>query len=267
MKFTESFLMKNGPLIHSDLDGDGVRTANDQYGSCFSGQLCVSENFVMNMGGVFSYRDEKGLPVIDPLGGGNGERVINCIDRVISLLGEESVYCYPSGEYTGENDFRLGKIAFCFGDTGDTANYRDMEYSYGIIPYPKYDEEQAEYITTIRDAVMITALPSYCTKVDAVCAAFEALSAEGYSSVIPVCYEIAMKTKYARDSLSSQMLDIMHDSISTDFAYVNNYGLKSMVTKIRDIVDKRNNTYASWFAKNESAIQKALDKLIAKANG
>ncbi len=250
--------------FYSDLDGDGVRTANDQYGSCYGESSSVSENFVMNMGGVFSYRDESGLPVIDPMG---DDRVINCIDRVINLLGDESIYCYPLENYDGENDFRLGKIAFCFGDTGDTLNYRDMESQYGIIPYPKYDEEQAKQITVVRDAVMITALPSYCKKTEAVCATFEAMSAESYRSVIPVCYEIAMKTKYARDSLSSQMLDLMHDSIYTDFAYVNNYGFKSMVTMIRKIVERRSNTYASWYAKNESAIQKALDKMIKKAMG
>ena len=110
---------------------------------------------------------------------------------------------------------------------------------------------------------MMAALPANCGKVDAVCAAMESLASLGYRNVIPVYYEIAMKTKYTRDDISSQLIDLMHNSLHADFAYINNYGLNNVVTIVRDIQSSGNNTYASWWEKNSSKIQKALDKMIA----
>ena len=43
---------------------------------------------------------------------------------------------------------------------------------------------------------------------------------ESYKSVTPAYYETALKTKYTRDNLSSQIVDLLHDTAMTDIAYV-----------------------------------------------
>ena len=81
----------------------------------------------------------------------------------------------------------------------------------------------------------------------------------------PAYYEIALKTKYVRDDISCQVIDLLHDTRYADFAYVYNYGLESVVTIIRNIVDRGVNNYTSWFARHESRLAGKVDKMIQKA--
>ena len=48
----------------------------------------------------------------------------------------------------------------------------------------------------------------------------EAMNSESWKYVIPAWYETALKIKYVRDNVSAQMIDIIRDSITTEFAYV-----------------------------------------------
>ena len=61
------------------------------------------------------------------------------------------------------------------------------------------------------------------------------------------------------------MLDLLHDTRYADFAYVYNYGLESVVTITRNMVDRGSNNYTSWFARNESRLKGKVDKMIQKA--
>lgn len=67
------------------------------------------------------------------------------------------------------------------------------------------------------------ALPYNCQKTDAVCAVLEKMAFEGHSAVVPVYYDTVLKTKYARDDISGQMIDMFHDDdLVTDIALIFN---------------------------------------------
>lgn len=247
-----------------DINGDGQSDIDDRYGMClYKGGGNAAENFLINMGCEFSYRDADGLPVVDPISGGRGEKITACIDKMISLRNSTDVFIDITENDQDLDVFAKGNIGFIPNLMSKSTLLRDMNDEYGIIPYPKYDEQQDSYITDIHDAAMMAALPANCGKVDAVCATMESLASLGYRNVIPVYYEIALKTKYTRDDMSSKLIDLMHNSLHADFAYINNYGLNNVVTIVRDIQSSGNNTYASWWEKNSGKIQKALDKMIS----
>ena len=58
----------------------------------------------------------------------------------------------------------------------------------------------------------ILAVPITATNLERTGIITEALSAESYKRVIPAYYETALKTKYARDDESVQMLDMIANS-------------------------------------------------------
>ena len=99
-----------------------------------------------------------------------------------------------------------------------------MTSDYGIIPYPKFDEAQEQYLTRIQDAVALVCVPItlFDEKTEAVGAALEALAAESYRNVTAVYFEVAMKVKYSRDDISSQMLDIVRGGAYLNFASIYN---------------------------------------------
>ncbi len=249
---------------YSDVNGDGTKDINDRYGMVIYDLGCMSEGFLNNMGCTYSYRDANGLPIIDPLGGGRGDRLMSCIDRMIAFRARDEVYIESRTNPTDMDitDFTQGNFGFMPNYLSKASKLREMEDEYGIIPYPKYDETQEQYITDIHNAVMMAALPYTCSKPDAVCATFESLAYLGYKDVIPVYYEMMMKAKYTRDELSSQVIDLLHDTIHYEFAYIYNNGLTKLVTHVRSTISSGENTYASWWAENEEKIQGQLQAMI-----
>jgi hypothetical protein len=94
-------------------------------------------------------------------------------------------------------------------------------------------------------------------------AVLEALCAESYRSVIPAYYETALKVKYTRDEVSAQMIDIIHDSIRTDFTFVYYASLNNAGMIYRTLVTAKSSDFISTYAKLEKGALSALDKLIS----
>ena len=81
-------------------------------------------------------------------------------------------------------------------------------HQFGILPFPKYNENQEKYITRISFFDMFT-VPITVSDLDRTSAIIEVLNCESGNIVIPAYYEISLKTKYARDNDSSGMLDLI----------------------------------------------------------
>ena len=86
--------------------------------------------------------------------------------------------------------------------------------------------------------------------------------------ITPAYYNVALKTKYARDDESQQMLDIIYENRWCDLG--NLYNVGEVLTGMTSLVTTGKNTFASMMAKKESqiestleAINEALNKLIA----
>ena len=78
---------------------------------------------------------------------------------------------------------------------------------------------------------------------------------------MPAYYEVALKRQYARDDVSAQMIDLIHDTSMTDFGYVYNYSIGSVGTIMRNVIGQNGN-YASSVASVEEKAKSELAKLI-----
>ena len=130
-----------------------------------------------------------------------------------------------------------------------------------MIPYHKYDESQENYISLVHDSASLFFLPQTCSNMEASCAVLEAMCAETYRTVMPAYYEVALKRQYARDDISANMIDLIHDTSMTDFGYVYNYSIGSVGTIMRNVIGKNQN-YASAVASVESKAETQLAELI-----
>jgi hypothetical protein len=93
-------------------------------------------------------------------------------------------------------------------------------------------------------------------------AVLEATAAENYRKVTPAYYEIALKTKYVRDDISGQIIDMIHDSSTTDFAYIYNNSLGKVGHTMRTLMNNKSNNFASLWKANERIVQKYLETLV-----
>ena len=120
----------------------------------------------------------------------------------------------------GNTIFNLGNLSAVLAD-----DMREMKDDFGILPYPKWDEEQEEYITLVHNTSSTVCFP-ISADIDRVneevSAVVEALASESYRRVSVPFYEAALKSAYNRDLESAQMIDIITGSHET---------VKSKITK------------------------------------
>ena len=115
--------------------------------------------------------------------------------------------------------FASGNVAFTVNKIFQAETYlREMEDNYYIIPAPKLNKDQANYVTGIHDGCTIFAIPYDAPNVAASAATLEALAAESLRTVTPEYYDSSLKFKYTRDDIASEMIDLIRSCTDTNFA-------------------------------------------------
>ncbi|HIX91484.1 MAG TPA: hypothetical protein H9681_01240 [Firmicutes bacterium] len=160
--------------------------------------------------------------------------------------------------------FASGDILIMTAELDDAvAQLRDMKDSYGILPYPKYDEAQENYISGSRNTHNAFSMPITCGDQDMAGAVLEALSASNYNTVLPAYFEIALKTKYAHDDDSARMYDLIRETMILDFGYIYGNAIGGPEGIFYNSI-KSENSLASQVASNKTRLQTALESYIEK---
>lgn len=98
----------------------------------------------------------------------------------------------------------------------DNGSSDKVEFSCGIVPVPKYDQNQEKYRTNLGNPYTIYAVNATSKKVEAAVTTLEAMGSENYRSVTPAVFEVAMKVRYSDDAQTSQVFDILKEGVSFD---------------------------------------------------
>ena len=92
-----------------------------------------------------------------------------------------------------------------------------MEADFGIIPYPKLDEAQKQYVSRV-EYYFPTIVPINSDSLGITGVMLEALQSESAKTVRPAYYDIALKTKYTRDDESAQISTLFSPRGSSTWA-------------------------------------------------
>ncbi len=157
--------------------------------------------------------------------------------------------------------FSPGNALFVPSRLSYTSRLREMQSDYGVVPLPHYSANQKEYYTTSHDTIPIFGINASSEHVLASVYVLEAMSAYANKNVLPVYFDEALKYKYTRDEDSAEMIDLIHDSIMTDFCYAWSEQMMEITHTFRDLTSK---TVASTMKKKGSAWKLTFDELIAK---
>jgi len=203
--------------IYFDENGNGSPDADDYYG--FGTDVNSNLNtYLWSSNQPVFYFTEDDQVVVSYV----EEKTGMIIDKVKAILAEEGATKGADHSY-GVNQFAKGRILFANAQIGQSASLlADYENDFGIIPYPKYDENQSEYYTMVDGNFSVIMIPKGISedKIGMVGATVEALSAYSWKNVIPKYYDIALKTRYVRDQESVAMLDLIMKNRVVDFAYL-----------------------------------------------
>lgn len=250
-----------------DINGDGKMTIDDMYGYSTD-----SSNFITAFEAAFeadiTVKDENGIPTLAT----GTEDFADKFTRVYNFInGHEYIY-RSTNEGAYNNDlgrestrvFVENRALFQANLLGNAAALREMEADFGIIPYPKYNDAQKDYHTTTWDAynlfcVPVTADLSYTGVVT------ENLAAQSFRYIFPAFYETALRTKYARDNESADMIELIRNSATFNFGLLNSIHCGSIGHIFRNNIGSSNPNIASTFQKQVKAMTKALERFVNEA--
>lgn len=196
------------------------------------------------------------------------ERTQNMLEKLLKLHYSESTYFESSilsEPYKTEEPviFTSDRALFMSGYLGNASILRNMNTDFGIIPYPKYDDEQEEYRTTSHNSVSMMCFPVTLKNPEMSAIITEALCAESYRNVIPQYYDVVLKVKGARDDESAEMIDLIRDSLIFDFGWVHSVPMGSIGIIMQTLILNNNSGLASYWESNESKVIQGLEKINA----
>ncbi|NLE14012.1 MAG: hypothetical protein GX628_10115 [Clostridiales bacterium] len=251
--------------VYSDLNGNGKNDMEDMLG-CLLNTAASADAIYFNAGAVVVYYDKDGAPVLDPV----TDRTIKVVEQMYRLFYENPATGVYGADWNMINNqftakFAADEMLFNFAWMFTADYLRAMESDYGVIPYPKSDESVEEYRAMPHNDVSCYAIPAACQNVELACAALEELAYLGYMNTSPAYYEIAMKTKYMRDSsdVAAQMMDLIHDSAFSDTGYVFASQINSAGYLGRDLMGRKSKDVVSYYATKEEAAKAKFAEFVA----
>ena len=129
----------------------------------------------------------------------------------------------------------MGRSLFLTGEVKAAQQLRDMEDTFGILPYPKYDETQESYYSSFVNQCMFYTIPvtNMHTRETAIISDYTSYMSK--RDVLPVYYGNVVEQKGLRNEDSIEMLDLILSTKTVDlgvlFGWTNTL-LEAMRTKL-----------------------------------
>lgn len=244
-----------------DVDGDGKYTEADQYGAMIWDDITMA---VINGAGIKCAQTNENGEIELTL---NTERTINALEKYLKF-GRDPSQCFQyqrkdNSDTLAIKTFSNNQAMFYMQLMQLVPKLRDMDADFGILPFPKYDEDQAEYYNTVGSWHSVF----FCMpfgNVDTTNASIlaEALACEGMYTVTPAYYEMTLKNKATRDEDSAEMLDIIFATRVYDLGWYYQFGLLNEEVMNLFRTNYAAKEFSSMYASKE---KKALEE-VKKAN-
>lgn len=255
--------------FYSDLTGDG-KTMDDRYGLLFDSSPITDafwSAFDLSLlsrtedGGVELVSDHTkfadALLLIHSMAFENRDIIWNDALQYPECVGSSYVYDETLSSMFAERQglFAMLKLRDC-----ELEVMRNMKDDYGIIPLPKWDENQSEYYTYVADRYTVFAVPKTVKNTDATSAALEAMAIEAYKFVAPAYFDKVLRGRYTRDKESSEMIEYIADHIKLDMAWIHTFALEKLsLDSLRyNLIDNQGSSFSSFWRGNKSRYNKAI---------
>lgn len=251
----------------SDLNGDNTYTRDaDRYGTM--AQTTLGSVLYFASGNMLTGKDDDDIPYA-LCGSAEAISVMTGISEKIAGLpsistsGDTGV----SGGVHPDNVmyFMDGRVLFAPEVLVHIETMRDCSVDIGILPPPKYDEAQEQYVCYADGwCVNVLSIPVTNTAADDAGFLFEVMAADSLNNLTPAYFDVVLTDKYARDEQSVRMLDLILDSVVMDNANI--FSWASIEGTVGDAIYK-GGSIASTVEKRMAALEKAIDKTVSAILG
>ena len=157
--------------------------------------------------------------------------------------------------------FQQGRALFYPSGVLRLFQMRDYEIEFGVLPMPKYDSEQEDYMHTVKmNWASGVCIPKTAPDFDDISFVLEALAAASYETVKPAYYETTLGAKLMRDERSYEMFDIVMKSRSFDVMCLYNWG--NIVSSLNLAGSGGTGSFMSTIASKRTSIEEGISSTI-----
>ncbi len=261
-KWTLYKMQEMGKAVAADVNNDGKYDSNDRYGVVHV--VDAVEGFVsasgVKLAGMKNGKIEKTY---------KSESAIGKMQHIFDILSDKQTIFNVHARVSDSKEvnkletgmFIDGQALFTVAGLFYAPLFRDMNDDFGIVPMPKYDEAQEDYISPIfANLFPITVIPRSNDDLDSTGILLEELSYRGQTELVPALYDTILSGKCARDDDSVEMLNMIFEKPSYDIGMIFDFG--GVRTEIRNILHTLNGNFSSTFASIDSKVDANIDELI-----
>ncbi|MBO5218112.1 MAG: hypothetical protein J6C52_01700, partial [Clostridia bacterium] len=257
-KWTIDKLSEIAKTGYSDVNGNTTADYGDEFGLTF-GDVNKYLGMQFCAGGECITKGSSGYELVY-----GSEKMVNLFDRCYNLV-QNTEGVLPGGQCDASNllavpsvggnyvdkTFVEGKAMFSMSLVSDAAAIlADVKFEYGLLPYPKYDEAQKNYISAPQRNAFFALLP-YCDA-DLSGAVLEAWSSEAYRTVQPEYFETTLKARYSSDDNMAAMFDLMRATTRYEIGDYFGTQLNSLTSDFKILInDKMEGQWMSNYSSKE----------------
>ena len=207
--------------VWDDINANGVIDAGDTVGLL---SLAVNSGAADMDGWVYAM----GLEITETNEYGEPELVLHTHPNLIPAYEAVKKLFYSSPGTLAVKDGTQGDTTFVNGNQMFSnfvfkwgEEYRNSNVNYGVLPIPKFNEEQTDYRTTFVNTASSVILCSNLAddRAALLSALIEVLSAESYKQVTPAYYGTVLQGHYSKDYADAEMYDLIIKSTYFTFGY------------------------------------------------
>ncbi len=225
-KWTYDTMLNYSADLAKDLNGDGLLNSEDAFGLASQNDMAY---LVLNAAGrtLCEKKDDHTITFTAL----KDETSVTILQKSVQLLNSNTFFnrqhANPSTTSVTKAAQMMmeNRILFLIRPLQTVMDLRSMEADFGILPMPKYTEEQEQYCSglTVWEVTPLT-VPKTNVNVAVFEDVSEMMACESYYTVIDPFYNLVLDTKLTRDTDSSAMLDIIFANRVYDICIIGGFG-------------------------------------------
>lgn len=256
-----------GKQVTTDLNANGITDAGDQF-------MLIAANwyyqpYFYGMGYKLLTRDSNGNPQLGEL----NELQYNALRSIIDVVNSSD--CWYKAKYDKQGSttktFQEGRGLFWVQLMVSSKSLRDAEFDFGILPLPKRDTAQEEYISYLHTKTSLISIPITTTDADDLACIIEQMCKMSGDIIRPAYFDVLFDGIIARDAESTRMLDIIYSNVYMDLVQPLVQVGFTLDTVLRNAMDMNmsgavSSIWKSNINKNTKVIETVIEAFDEKVN-
>jgi len=247
-----------------DLNGDGRMTwTDDRWGFIAFNDTMLA--LLAAGGGSLALKDSDDIPYMTL----TEPRNLSVIDKLMDIMyNKEDVLNVQADinnwELWGQafyGAFEENRSVFQWARVRAVEKFRGMDADFGIIPMPKFDENQENYRSLVNPFTgALLGVPKSAENLERISVILEALAAESRYTLQPAYYDVVLTRKFARDAESEDMLGIIFNSRVYDVGAVYSFG--GVYMDFVNMANRSNRDIASFYERGSGRMEKGIENIV-----